>query len=393
VLRQTDFDRDFAGGSNEFGTARDVRWTILSPEFPPTSGGVADHTAQLAEGLIRQGDRVEVWAPAAPGSPPSGPHTSCDFDAAGRRALSEAISAGPPTVVLVHYVPLTYGRFNPGFFRWLDKLEVPVWVMFHEVAYPFARGQAARHRLLALMTHWTARKLARRADRVLVSTESWEPVLRRLAPAMSAPVWLPISSNISASAARPATDVRAEFGLEPGDSLVAHFGTFRDGRDLTERLVRRLLERNQNTHVVLAGRNAEAFVDSYWASPEARLHVVGQAPKARIAEVLTAADALFFPFVDGVTTRRTSLMAGLCLGRPIVTTRGAATEPFWSDSACVELAEFDVEALARQLEALLSDRARCQHLATIARRTYEERFTVDHAVQVLRAMRAPRVGA
>src|SRR5690606_15037004 len=128
--------------------------------------------------------------------------------------------------------------------------------MFHEVAYPLKWRQRLRHRVLGAMTHWTARKLARRADRVLVSTPSFEPLLRRLAPSLGAVHWLPISSNIPEPVKeRTPLRVRAELGLDDDAWLVAHFGTFREGGALLEGAVRRLLD-HERVNVVIVGRGA-----------------------------------------------------------------------------------------------------------------------------------------
>ena len=43
-----------------------VRWHIVTPELPPDCGGVGDYSAQVAEALARNGDRVSVYYPAGP---------------------------------------------------------------------------------------------------------------------------------------------------------------------------------------------------------------------------------------------------------------------------------------------------------------------------------------
>jgi len=45
---------------------------------------------------------------------------------------------------------------------------------------------------------------------------------------------------------------------------------------------------------------------------------------------VAACDVLIQPYLDGVSTRRTSFMAGLAHGRAIVTNHGRATEPLWA---------------------------------------------------------------
>src|SRR5262249_59264800 len=69
-----------------------------------------------------------------------------------------------------------------------------------------------------------------------------------------------------------------------------------------------------------------------------RLHATGPLPADAVAGYLAACDLLLQPFPDGVSTRRTSVMAGLALGLPIVTSDGPATEPIWRKEPAVVLA-------------------------------------------------------
>src|SRR5439155_12394123 len=74
------------------------------------------------------------------------------------------------------------------------------------------------------------------------------------------------------------------------------------------------------------------------------------------AAALAACDLLLQPYPDGATTRRTSLMAGLRQGVATVTTRGFLTEPVWSESGAVVLADAGKPGrIADAVEALLDD--------------------------------------
>jgi glycosyltransferase involved in cell wall biosynthesis len=86
-----------------------------------------------------------------------------------------------------------------------------------------------------------------------------------------------------------------------------------------------------------------------------------------------------------VTTRRGSLLAGLALGVPIVTTLGPLTEDFWVPSGAVLLAApNDVAGTLRELERLLADDALRGATAERARELYVGRFDVALTVAALR---------
>src|SRR5690606_21613145 len=101
--------------------------------------------------------------------------------------------------LFVQYVPHAFGyrAMNVPFVAWLGlRKRGPLWVMFHEVAFPLERGQRARHQVLGVATHAMAAVLSARADRVFVSTSSWNAVLARVGRREPA-TWLPIPTTLA----------------------------------------------------------------------------------------------------------------------------------------------------------------------------------------------------
>jgi hypothetical protein len=91
------------------------------------------------------------------------------------------------------------------------------------------------------------------------------------------------------------------------------------------------------------------------------------------------------PFPDGATTRRTSLMAGLINGRPVLTTSGKLTEPVWAESRAVATAPAaDADRFVEMARALLADPRERGALAARAETTYKARFALDHTIARLR---------
>ena len=75
-------------------------------------------------------------------------------------------------------------------------------------------------------------------------------------------------------------------------------------------------------------------------------------------------------------------MAALSLGRPVVTTQGHLSEPFWSESSAVAIAPAD--ELATTVLRLLADPARRAELGREAANLYRSRFAVEHTIRLLR---------
>src|SRR6202008_2471705 len=155
-------------------------------------------------------------------------------------------------------------------------------------------------------------------------TDSWRPYLAPLAPVDQRPfVTLPIPSAIprcdhpSEVAARGAALLGS-----PASHIVGHFGTY--GSQIAPMLMASLttlLSEERKTVAVCVGKGSEDFVRGLLASrPDlaGRVNCLGRAAAPDVAVVLSACDLLLQPYPDGVTTRRTSVMAGLINGRAVL---------------------------------------------------------------------------
>jgi len=103
---------------------------------------------------------------------------------------------------------------------------------------------------------------------------------------------------------------------------------------------------------------------------------------------LAACDVLVQPYHDGVSSRRTSVMAGLALGVPTVTNEGALTEPLWRPSGAVQLAR-SVNDIVDQTDAVLANRGLAEQIASNGRALYNQMFAIELTIKRLRCARAP----
>jgi len=91
------------------------------------------------------------------------------------------------------------------------------------------------------------------------------------------------------------------------------------------------------------------------------------------------------PYTDGVSTRRTSVMAGLAHGLAVVTTNGRLSEGLWKESGAVALAQAnDDDALLEEVRRLLASTEARARLGAAGRQLYRERFDLSHTVAALR---------
>ena len=170
--------------------------------------------------------------------------------------------------------------------------------------------------------------------------------------------------------------------------LVGHFGSYGDHvAPMLRHALYDLLSSAPNVAAVCAGAGSDTFVERILTERpmfRGRLSATGRASARDISLHLQACDLLLQPYPDGVTTRRTSVMAGLANGRAVITSEGPLTENIWRETGAVSLAP-SIDALVTSTRSLLSDTAARVSLEARASATYASRFDLRHTIEALRA--------
>lgn len=371
-----------------------MNWHIITGEYPPQPGGVSDYTYLLAKGLAEAGDHVHVWTWGNQGLPPQervevhvlpghgGLHWLMRLDRGLRRY------PGPHTI-LVQYVPHMYGwkAMNIAFCCWLAlQRRKNVWVMFHEVAYPFKPGQPWKHDLLALVHRIMAWGILRSAKQSFTSTEQYLTLLRRLAPRKKTITLMRLFSNVP-------FDVSSGNGHKASCQVVTNhrhllgvFSSFgRETCELLELVLPGLLE-NPKVGVLLIGPGS-AFVDDFcrrFPMCEGRLRATGRVNALQAGSYFQACEALVQLYPDGACAARGTFLAAIASGVPVVTTPGPLTDRVFKETGAVAFAENDPEAIRRMVESLLADQASARKLGALGRQVYEQHFDLPNTIATLR---------
>ncbi|MBK6315598.1 MAG: glycosyltransferase family 4 protein [Blastocatellia bacterium] len=374
-------------------------WHIVTGEYPPVEGGVGDYVFALANELSQLGDEVHVWCPSNAGQgldqpgvqihPEFGRFRPGDCRRVGRQLTNESHSRR----LLVQWVPQTFGLrgANLPFCLWILWRSIAsrdvVELMVHE---PFLRiGGSLKQRAAAVAQRLMVAALIMSSSRVWVSTPYWWALLRPFAFGRRVNAgWLPLPSNVPLEAD---PNRIAEIRSEVADStrVVGHFGLFGPGKDAyLIPFVEAILDRVPEVAIRLVGVGSTKTRQSVVACrPDLgpRMIAVDGVQKDEAVCNLAACDLLVQPYVDGISTRRTSAMAGLALGVATVTHSGESTETLWRESQAVVLAGPTPDDYAEAVAAVFGDPVLRTQLSERASDLYQKRFHIRYVIERLRS--------
>ena len=379
-------------------------WHIITPEYPPQLGGVGDYVFLLAEMLAREGDGVEIWCSGSDKPSPWLPGVNV-HPILGRLNPSDMLrfhrtlnGFSRPRHLVLQWVPHAYfwGSMNVPFCVWIwirarlfgDDLGI----MLHEPFLGFGEGRwrqnvpAFVHRIMTIL-------LLNAARRVWVSIPRWEKAWKVYTLGRKVPFsWLPLPSNVPvAGDASRTAEVRSRYAPS-GQRIVGHFGTF--GYPITpmlERIVPALLAASDRTVALFIGPNGAEFKQTLLREHpglEGRIHAAGRfaATDPALSAHIAACDLMIQPYPDGASSRRTSLLAPLAHGVPLVTTSGWASEPLWQESGAVAIVSAaDLDGFVREADRLLNDETARQRAAQASRVLYKNHFAIERIAETLRS--------
>ena len=243
--------------------------------------------------------------------------------------------------------------------------------MVHE---PYVPMISWRWVLMGLWQRFQLAAMRTAADVVFTSIDPWARRFENQLPRR--PVHhLPVGSNFPDCRA-DREDARRQLGVDNETLVVATIG--RDHPSWCREYVAAAMNAitADGRPVVLLSLGAEVPGLSN-LDPSIAVHEPGYLEDSELAGRLAAADLFLAPLLDGVSTRRTALMAALQHGLPVVGTAGPLTDPILRESsdALRLVAVRDPEAFARATVQLAGDQGARESARTAARRLYEGHFS------------------
>jgi glycosyltransferase involved in cell wall biosynthesis len=372
--------------------------------LPPTLDGIGDHTVQIARRIARS-DRVRVLTAQSDPAPIPGVEIIPSFSIAppwGIRSVADAILSDPPDWLIVQFNQFSYGRWglNPFLPLTLRRIrqEAPsvriAW-MAHEDFVPASSPK------FALMRLWQKAQfiaLGRVSDAIFFSIEPW---VKKYGP------WFPdtpthhnpIGSNMPYVEA-DASVVRTKHDISNDAFVLGFFGTLRARLighiEAAMDRIRAAARKGGKPDPVLLSVGPDG-ADLKAQLPDHQVIDAGRLAAEDVSRHLQAMDLHLTPFIDGVSTRRGSFMAGLQHGVPTLGTHGPLTDEILvrADGDAVRLCSIDDPSAYGHAAVALFGAPDLRHrLGEHGQRLYRHHFDFDVSVHsMLSHLRDPTVEA
>jgi glycosyltransferase involved in cell wall biosynthesis len=280
------------------------------------------------------------------------------------------------SALILQYNPFSFARW--GFAPWLPLAMAAakvrrhsfVAVMVHEPYVPMTSFR------WALLGSWQRLQLAAvRAccDVTFTSIGAWREMLGRSLP--RGPVHhLPVGSNFP-DRRQSRWAVRRELGVAEGELVVSVMGRDHPSWMGSYVIAAANAIAAAGAPVCLLGIGATA-PPLPGLDPKIRFERPGMLKAGDVAGRLAASDLFLAPLIDGISTRRGSVMAGLQHGLPVVGTSGPLTDQVLADAgeALVLTPVGQLQEFAAAAARLAQETQARQRMGVAARRLYESEF-------------------
>jgi glycosyltransferase involved in cell wall biosynthesis len=313
-----------------------VRIAFVTATFPPIACGIGDYTFHLSGELGRSHEVTVVTTRRGNLQQPPGVELVRPFDGGDPKsvfAIVGELERLRPDWAVVQYDPYSYGTrhaFNPYLPAALALLrrrvpETRIAVVVHET-FPEAKTLKA-----AVAQTWQRAQLltlCRTAHLGIFVVEAWAKRFRSWAPRLRV-AHVPVGNNIPRVPVDKRT-LRAELGV-PADAFVLGW-LGRTHPTLDPDWVRQAI-----AGVELAGRKPFVVHVGVGAPDAERLlagipsKIASVQPAPEISRHLSVLDLYLAPMREGISTRRTSVVAALSHGLPVLAASGPATDSIFRE--------------------------------------------------------------
>jgi len=313
------------------------RVLMISGSFPPMPCGVGDSAHELAKSLAVKGVDISVLTDKAAHSVSAGDGPVQiraeveNWGLGGVNNLVRLVEQANPDIVHIHYPTKAYGKglavpFLPMLIR-TRRRPYGIVLTLHE----FRLSRPARKFASFIMLD--------PCDAICMPCILELNALRRRHASVNEKITAaipigpvgPSPDDLSESIRLALRDqVRKELGLTPDKAVLIHYGTptKSKGLEVLFKALRLLKLEGEVPELLIVGdcrSQNESFHNAITGQPAGlgikdQVHWLGRLPEEKLPGVFAAADIGVFPFLDGFSFRRSSLIGVLMWDIPIITT-------------------------------------------------------------------------
>lgn len=367
--------------------------------------GVGDYTFRLAVELAKQ---HEVTLVTRRGMSPPGEREGVrilpvvpNWGLQGLKVLARELLRLRPDVVNLQYEPYLYHRW--GINLWLPLVMLvlrtrglPIVTTVHEPFVPFTRWQwwltGPIQRLSLVLLVCASRKIA-------VTTWAWIGLVRPwVFWRLNDVVRIPVGSNVPpvSVSTEEKKEIRRRWNVPTTGVVIGVFSPLGNGKllDLVLRTWERLRLAQPDAVLMLLGVTRDEVLARFPQAPTGpRTIYTGFLAPDQVSRLIKAVDVALAPFIDGLSSRRSSTISLMAHGVPIVSTIGPLTDLDIFGDSPIRLVPVGEEAgFQRAIEGLLHSAEERERVGDLTKSFYTRHFAWGHIAKQVAQLAAAAAG-
>lgn len=354
---------------------------LIAAALPPKLDGIGDYSASLAAELahthrvsILTGQYKAVAIPDVEIEP-----AFTVREPGSVRRIPAILQARRPDWVLLQYNPFSFGRWGlnlylPRVMHLIRRVSPTTRfaLMVHE---PFVPRIHWKFAVMSIWQRYQLRRLGQAADIIFFSIDRWVQEFSPWFPTKTV-VHLPVGSSMPCVPIGRA-EARCRLGIDDDTIVLGLFGTLHAAR--LEYMIRdaadAVRDSGKSPLILYMGPHGDVMREMMAGHA---LIADGPLPPDEISRRFAAIDCYLAPFIDGVSTRRTSMMTALQHSVPVAGTSGHLTDALLqthNGTALLLTDKSDREGFARQVVRLAEDAQLRSSLGSRGHILFQEQFS------------------
>ncbi len=364
---------------------------ILTTRLPPNFDGIADHTRHIATGLAASAEVTTLISRSHPFDPIPGVEIAACYtrdDFASLQAVAERVAKDRSDWLILQYAPVSLHSTEWAGRQWLGMIRrckslspnIRFAIIVHETEPQII---APRNPIRRWLGRSQLSGFLHVADLIISPLNSFIESTRARFPEKKY-LLHPVGSNIPRVHADREIQ-RQRFGFGPESIVLGLFGRGNPSRilDRVELAESALRESGFQPVIFHVGKDDGAMTRRFKGKG---IIQAGMLPPEETSRTFSAMDIYLAPYNDGVSFRRSSLLAAMQHGLPIVGTIGGASDPLFirEQGNSMLLAPLDSpEAFAAHALALARDAELRRRIGCAAESLFNREFSWERIVSDL----------